>query len=455
MKKLSAIFFVAILAAGLVRCGGGTYSDGSTRVSVSVGQVRAGDLRAGIPDGVSDVRFTISSPDMETIERTVDVSGREGIVESFGVPNGTNRYFLVEALSQSELVLYGGGAYADLDGTPATLDIVMVPTDTAPPSFAGLSSLTVLSGTSALLSWAPAVDNVTPQDKIVYLIYQSESSPSKSFGEPAHVTGPGETSYTVTGLQDGTTYLFGVRARDEFGNIDENTVEVPLDKRAPSFAGIKSCSLVESFNERPVGSRFLEGVSLSWDPATDDVTPAVEMVYLIYQSSSTVFDFSMPAFITPPGATSFFVGAANLIPGKNYFAVRARDGAGNIDSNTSWCSPALPDLPELSISNVLYDPDLSELTGFSVYNSGTQDAVDFYVVVMYDDGYESGYCDEYIISVPAGDVRVFEQYWNAVSFMIIADLYDDVMEINEGNNVACFGYFCTSPPDPFSICGGW
>jgi hypothetical protein len=63
---------------------------------------------------------------MQTIERTVDVSGRDTVAESFDVPNGNNRHFLAKAIgSDGSSSLYQGDVLSDLDGTPKNIDILM------------------------------------------------------------------------------------------------------------------------------------------------------------------------------------------------------------------------------------------------------------------------------------------------------------------------------------------
>jgi hypothetical protein len=63
------------------------------------------------------------------------------------------------------------------------------------------------------------------------------------------------------------------------------------------------------------------------------VTPSSEIVYDVYQATSPGGEnFSMPTYVTSAGATSF---DTPQLPseGTFYFVVRARDEAGNEDSN--------------------------------------------------------------------------------------------------------------------------
>jgi hypothetical protein len=98
-------------------------------------------------------------------------------------------------------------------------------------------------------------------------------------------------------------------------------------KRHITFAGLKSATTcIGGPVIRP--SRY----TLSWEPATGDRTPSRKIVYSIFQASkSGAEDFSKPTYTTSAGATSF---VTPLVPAPVYFVVRARDRAGNEDSNT-------------------------------------------------------------------------------------------------------------------------
>ncbi len=120
-------------------CGGGDGSSANTSdkttVTISLGEARIASHAGGgllsatstIPSelGVTSIKFTISATDMVTIERVISVAGRTTISESFEVPTGANRHFLVEAMDASGNVLYRGETFANLDGTPISLTIAV------------------------------------------------------------------------------------------------------------------------------------------------------------------------------------------------------------------------------------------------------------------------------------------------------------------------------------------
>ncbi len=448
MKKIYILLILALITIS-ISCGsnGNLSSDssGTTKVTINLGETRiaqpAGNLPSTattIPSHVTTIRFEISAPDMNFIEKTVSVAGQESISESFIVPNGLNRHFVVEAYNINNLLIYIGDSYADLNGTPVTITIVMVSMDQETPFFGDQKkSLEKISETSILLSWEPAIDNVTPQDKIVYLIYQSTepfifSAGANSFAvqdemQPTYVTEPGATSYLITGLSPGVTYYFLIRAKDEAGNIDNNTDVLSIDVSAPIFAGLTSATAVSE-----------TALKLSWEPATDDSTPSSEIVYLIYMATTPGGEnFAEPSFVTSPGVTEYTV--RNLITNRiYYFVVRAMDSEGNIDSNTIEKS-AKP-LPDIFISDLFTD---GNTISFKVNNKGTVTVSNIWVVVQY----ENSYCESFTISIPAGGsvyLSVDDVYYT--TYIIRVDPENTIPEFNETNNTACSGLYCSNPP---------
>jgi len=102
------------------------------------------------------------------------------------------------------------------------------------------------------------------------------------------------------------------------------------DNTPPTFAGIKSAT---TCIPGPIGGGRTSSYHLGWDAATDDVTPQKQIVYDVYQAEKAGGeDFSKPTYTTDPGATTF--STPQLASDKTFhFVVRARDEAGNRDSN--------------------------------------------------------------------------------------------------------------------------
>lgn len=137
-------------------------------------------------------------------------------------------------------------------------------------------------------------------------------------------------TYTATITTGARSSMNVPLAQDHVWSFTTGTV---ADTTAPSFGGL---SLVTSLS--------LTTMELSWSPAVDDVTPASSIVFLVYQATASGGeDFLHPTYQTAPGATSYQV--TGLTAGTTYFfVVRARDEAGNIDSNLVERSASYPGL---------------------------------------------------------------------------------------------------------------
>jgi hypothetical protein len=99
----------------------------------------------------------------------------------------------------------------------------------------------------------------------------------------------------------------------------------------PVFAGLERAVACTPGPQRPGQT---SPYTLSWQAASDTVTPAAAIVYDIYYSTTAGGeDFTHPTWTSPPGVTSFRTPG---LPshGNAYFVARARDTAGNQDTNT-------------------------------------------------------------------------------------------------------------------------
>ncbi|MBL7716876.1 MAG: hypothetical protein JNL01_15535 [Bdellovibrionales bacterium] len=251
--------------------------------------------------------------------------------QSFGTPTAT---VSGGALSWTSSALLQGQTYYYVvrarDGASNTetnvVELSQFMADTQAPTFAGLTSATGMGSGSVQLNWSSATDNVTAAGSLLYDIYFSTTSGTQNFGSASYVSAAGATSYVATGLTQGVTYYFVVRARDAAGNRDTNTVQftaAPLDTTAPIFSGVSVAT-----------GNAPSSIDLSWSPASDNVTATGSIIYDIYQANSSGGqNFTVPSYSTGPGATSYTV--TSLLAGiPYYFVVRARDVAGNRDTNT-------------------------------------------------------------------------------------------------------------------------
>lgn len=105
--------------------------------------------------------------------------------------------------------------------------------DTTPPIFAGLNSAVACTpgpqrpGETVPynLSWHAAHDDVTPSSQIVYDIFMSTTPGEENFAQPSWTSPPGATTFQTPALPSNESVYFVVRARDQAGNEDTNTVE--------------------------------------------------------------------------------------------------------------------------------------------------------------------------------------------------------------------------------------
>jgi len=342
---MKRVLYIGLIVLTLISasCGGGgdgIFGSDSTTVMIGIGEQSTESAAAPslvIPSSISYVKFYISGSGMSPIERTISVNASSPVEEVFEVPNGPDRHFMVFAYDDADTLLYYGDAYKNLQGIPTTVTVTMISmTDQTPPTFGGVGTATVVSDTEIDLTWTPATDDSTPQSNIVYLVYISTTSGGQDFLVPPNfTTAAGATTYSVTGLASSTTYYFVVRAMDEAGNIEKNTVEVSAttlntttpssgDTIPPTFGGAETATAISSSQ-----------IDLTWSAATDNVTASSNIVYLIYISTTSGGeDFLLPpTYTTAAGATSYSVtGLASFTT--YYFVVRAKDEAGNVDSNT-------------------------------------------------------------------------------------------------------------------------
>jgi hypothetical protein len=462
MKKLYAIVLLGLLLSGYIGCGGGgvatTVSPGHSLVTMKLGLInttsREGVLlktETGIPPEVKTIRVTISAPDIiPSIVKIFDVAGLSSLSIALEVPNGLNRHVVVEAMDGTGNVRYRGEAYFNADGPTVELTIVMVSTDPIPPVFAGIDHVQDPTVSSLTLAWLPASDNVTTADKIQYLVYMSTSANGEDMIHPSFTSEKrfapakglalvnGMVLFTVNGLSPDTTYYFKVRAMDERGNIDPNSVERSGKtlSQPPVFAGLVQAQAL---------SQTL--IRLYWNAATDDNTPSSEIVYRVYRSAATGGEDFTLYITTAPGVTFFDVTGLNPCQ-TYYFIVRAEDKNGNTDSNTVEKSaktlcPAPPALADLVPGNIVNSAILS----FSVMNSGTAAASNFNTWVVYGPSNTTFYCEPFTDSLaPGGSVTHSPYIFLNPNYRIIVDPQNTIFESNESNNIGCGGTFCSSPP---------
>ncbi|MDH5719199.1 MAG: fibronectin type III domain-containing protein [Spirochaetia bacterium] len=203
--------------------------------------------------------------------------------------------------------------------------------DTIAPVFEGNVNAIAADNTTILINWDPAFDETTSFMQIDYEIFISDSLGNFDL-TTANATVTGEFSYTATGLNANTMYMFLISAKDAAGNISNflsvtATTLAISDIYAPVFSGLTGAENLSAANS--------SSIFITWPAAIDNITPSENIVYHIYVSTvSGGQDFNNPTVITEQGA--LFGSVSGLSSYTEYFVVvRAVDITGNIDSNVS------------------------------------------------------------------------------------------------------------------------
>lgn len=216
------------------------------------------------------------------------------------------------------------------DPTPPVIVSTQLGQDATPPTFAGCDTVVADDAKSATVTWKAATDNHSAQSALTYEVFVASKAGGEDFTAAPVVKVTNELSTQLTALTPGTQYFVVCKALDEAANIDPNTAEkaftTPSDVTPPTFAGINNFTF-DATNRV---------VSLQWAAATDDQTPAGQIIYDVYESKvSGTYDFTAPPRASSqPGALSVVV--SNLASRSTLnWVVHARDLAGNHDINTS------------------------------------------------------------------------------------------------------------------------
>jgi hypothetical protein len=158
-----------------------------------------------------------------------------------------------------------------------------------------------------------------------------------------HATSRGSTTVRIpTSVASGPRHLLACaddrhrfRESSDGNNCRAGTQVVkvtgrPVDRTSPTFGGLRSAI---TCIPGPIRRGTTAPYRLSWEPATDNVTPLSALVYDVYQATTPRGEnFSAATYTSPAGVTSFTT--PSLPADKSYyFVVRARDRAGNRDSN--------------------------------------------------------------------------------------------------------------------------
>jgi YD repeat-containing protein len=284
-----------------------------------------------------------------------------------GTTSGTS--YVDGGLSPSTTYAYRIRAFSSAGLTSAYSATASATTnaDTTPPTAPAGLGAAAASGSQINLSWTASTDNV---GVVGYTIERCVGSGCTSF---AQVTTTSGTSYSDTGLAQGHTYTYRVRAYDAAGNNSDysNTAAVTLADTTPPSTPAGLSATVSG------GST----VNLSWSASTDNVAVAGYTIERCQGSGCTSF-----TQIATTGGTSY--SDTSVSSGFSYvYRVRAYDQAGNYSGYSSTASATLADTIPPTIPSGLSasaqswstvnlswsaSTDNVGVAGYKIYRGGTQ-----------------------------------------------------------------------------------
>jgi subtilase family serine protease len=192
------------------------------------------------------------------------------------------------------------------------------------------------ANTTVNLSWSAPSSNGGPS-VTGYNVYEGTTASGEST-TPVNGTPIGATSYTVTGLTNGTTYYFDVTAVNSVGN----SVASKEASATPTAATVPPAPT------NLVASGANTTVNLSWSAPSSNGGPSVTG-YNVYKGTTASGESTTPVNGTPIGATSYTV--TGLTNGTTYyFDVTAVNSVGNsVASKEASTTPATtPGAPSLT-----------------------------------------------------------------------------------------------------------
>jgi len=216
-----------------------------------------------------------------------------------------------------------------------------VETSVAPTAPTGLTA--TAGNAQVTLSWSASTTGSPP---ITYTVLESTTSATSGFAAVKGASGLAGTTFTVTGLANGTTYYFRVVAANAFGESTSATVAATPGGSVPGALSA------------PTASAGNGQVTLSWSaPATG--TPPITYT-LLESTTSATSGFGAVSGASGLTGTSFTVtGLANGTT--YYFRVVAANAFGESTSATVSATPgSLPGAPTgLVAAAVSFSPEIA------------------------------------------------------------------------------------------------
>jgi hypothetical protein len=204
--------------------------------------------------------------------------------------------------------------------------------DLNPPVAKGPVSVNNISKDSLVVSWPPAIDDVTPQEKLQYkLLYMPPNNMrisvnSENTGTLIMDWTVNAKSKQVNGLASMNSYNFVVMVKDEAGN------KTMYPSQKSSIQDVNA-PVVES--EITVSEISFDSATVSWGAASDDVTAPEKLQYKVIYSTGrdidTVNDADNNGQVALPWTANISIHRiTGLEPSTTYYiAILVRDEAGN------------------------------------------------------------------------------------------------------------------------------
>jgi hypothetical protein len=216
------------------------------------------------------------------------------------------------------------------------------PTDLAGPAFvnATLVATDLAIDGAVRLTWRPATD---PNGPVTYEVLTGTGGAVRLAPDGRSYSGIADTTFAITGLTNGFSANFVVRARDGLDNTSESAPAAAtptLDAVPPVWSGARGLRTAEA------GDSW---VRLHFGRATDAAHPPTRYTVHYYRvgqpaDSTVLTDLTLDTTAQPGSVHSLQV--RGLSTGQGYsFRVRAEDRLGNRDTNTVrlTATPAAPD----------------------------------------------------------------------------------------------------------------
>ncbi len=296
---------------------------------------------AAIVGGSIQLSWTLSSPETDVAQYNIYRATSSGYQNysspTYTVAVGISSY-TDTATSNGQIYYYVVRAQDAAGNIEAnTTEASATSSGTGPPAPTALTA-TAIAGGSIRLNWTLS----SPETDVAqYNIYRAINSGGQNYASPLSNVSAGISTYTDATTADGVTYYYVVRAQDAVGNTENNTNEASAT--ADATAPPPPTNLVGS---TVVGS----GIQLSWTRSSPETDVAQYNIYRANSSGGQ--NYSSPTYTASVGNISYT--DISVSDGQTYYyVVRARDAAGNIETNTNevWVTASLAG-PSVNVSNI-------------------------------------------------------------------------------------------------------